>query len=546
MNAPTVTAPAALVEDGRAQYAAHVEAARAAERAGDWARAIGEYEFGLAVLSHGGTAGDAAEIFRWIGHAWRHLGEVELATEAYETSLEIADRSGLNGEVASALNALGIIEQFRGRFDAARNLYECARVLAMEAGETRLTALIAQNLGTLADIEGDTPGAIDAFAAALECFDELGDAVAAIGVLNNIGVAYTASSDWTQAERAYDEAFRLAELERNPELLGTVEINRALLFIRKGMVGAARECCDRAFELFSRNGSLLRLGETLKTYGVLFREMRLPGLADEHLTRAMEVATTSQHRLLEAEVCSEWAKLHLHEERNRQALLMLNRAQRLFDELHARRELHGLQRRLDGVEKTYLRVVKRWAESIEAADRYTAGHCQRVADYTCGIAETFDHYSPRDLVWIRMGALLHDVGKINVPQAVLNKPGKLDADEWELIRKHTTDGDAIVLELNFPWEISPMVRSHHERIDGRGYPDGLQGNDIPLTARMLCVADVFDALTSARSYRPALSADQALRLMEKDVGTAFDRDIFERFLSTRIWQHIQQPAALAS
>jgi HD-GYP domain-containing protein (c-di-GMP phosphodiesterase class II) len=133
-----------------------------------------------------------------------------------------------------------------------------------------------------------------------------------------------------------------------------------------------------------------------------------------------------------------------------------------------------------------------------------------------------------------------------VPQAVLNKPGKLDADEWELIRKHTTDGDAIVLELNFPWEISPMVRSHHERIDGRGYPDGLQGNDIPLTARMLCVADVFDALTSARSYRPALSADQALRLMEKDVGTAFDRDIFERFLSTRIWQHIQQPAALAS
>lgn len=97
------------------------------------------------------------------------------------------------------------------------------------------------------------------------------------------------------------------------------------------------------------------------------------------------------------------------------------------------------------------------------------------------------------------------------------------------MRSHTTVGDEIVAPLNFPWDIRPIVRNHHERWDGKGYPDGLRGTEIPLTARILCVADVYDALTTARSYRPALSHAEAMRIMERDSGTAFDPEIFQLF-----------------
>ena len=135
----------------------------------------------------------------------------------------------------------------------------------------------------------------------------------------------------------------------------------------------------------------------------------------------------------------------------------------------------------------------------------------------------------RDLTWLRMGAFLHDVGKTVVPADVLNKPGKLTDEEWDVMKGHTVEGDRIVEELEFPWDIRPIVRSHHERWDGTGYPDGLAGGAIPLHARILCIADVYDALTTTRSYRPALSMDEALRIMRREAGRQFDADLLAVF-----------------
>jgi putative nucleotidyltransferase with HDIG domain len=140
-------------------------------------------------------------------------------------------------------------------------------------------------------------------------------------------------------------------------------------------------------------------------------------------------------------------------------------------------------------------------------------------------------FEGRDLVWIRMGAFLHDVGKTEVPAEVLNKPGKLTADEWEMMRSHTTAGDAIVAGLDFPWDIRPIVRNHHERYDGSGYPDGLCGEDIPFAARVLCVADIYDALTTTRSYRPAYTPAEALDVMRAEAGSVLDPKLFELFAS---------------
>jgi putative nucleotidyltransferase with HDIG domain len=135
----------------------------------------------------------------------------------------------------------------------------------------------------------------------------------------------------------------------------------------------------------------------------------------------------------------------------------------------------------------------------------------------------------QSLFWFRIGALLHDVGKLSIPAEVLNKPGKLTDEEWQLIRGHPAAGVEMLRDVEFPWDITPIVRSHHERWDGRGYPDGLRGESIPLVARILCVADVYDALTSVRSYKRRLSHDETLELLRKDSGTAFDPQVFAWF-----------------
>jgi putative nucleotidyltransferase with HDIG domain len=206
----------------------------------------------------------------------------------------------------------------------------------------------------------------------------------------------------------------------------------------------------------------------------------------------------------------------------------LNRAHRLFSELGAQLEIADLDRRLDGLEETYLRVVREWGESIESADHYTAGHCERVSAFAGALAEAVG-FRGRDLAWIRMGAFLHDVGKITVPPAILNKQGPLSEEEWAVMRGHTLAGARIVGDLDFPWDIGPIVRNHHEHWDGSGYPDGLAGEAIPLTARILCVADSYDALTTERSYRPALSTRAALDEMAADAGRVHDPALFATF-----------------
>jgi putative nucleotidyltransferase with HDIG domain len=215
------------------------------------------------------------------------------------------------------------------------------------------------------------------------------------------------------------------------------------------------------------------------------------------------------------------------QDRNREALEALNHAHMLFSAVRAEQDQADVRQRVSQLENDFLSLVRAWGESIEAKDRYTRGHCHRVAEYACRIARAVG-VSEHDIVWFRMGAFLHDLGKTEVPEEILNKPSQLTADERVIMERHTVVGDEILANFPFPWEIRPMVRSHHERWDGGGYPDGISGTDIPITARILRIADIFDALTTTRSYRQPLTAQQALQVMEDDQGS-FDPDLFEVF-----------------
>ncbi len=173
-------------------------------------------------------------------------------------------------------------------------------------------------------------------------------------------------------------------------------------------------------------------------------------------------------------------------------------------------------------------VILTWAESIEAKDRYTHGHCTRVATYATTLARQLN-FDDETIRWFRMGAYLHDVGKTVVPIEILNKPTPLTSIELAVLKGHTVAGDSIVAELPFPWDIGPMVRSHHEWWDGSGYPDGLHGEAIPLSARILGVADVFDALTTTRPYRPAFSTSTAIAIMDGTLVRQFDPEVYPVF-----------------
>jgi putative nucleotidyltransferase with HDIG domain len=185
------------------------------------------------------------------------------------------------------------------------------------------------------------------------------------------------------------------------------------------------------------------------------------------------------------------------------------------------------------LEETYLAVVREWGQSIESADSYTFGHCERVATYSIAVATQMG-CDDAQLTAIRLGAYLHDVGKVKVPHEILNKPGRLTGQEFDVIKMHPVWGIELLATIEFPWDIKPMIRSHHEKYDGSGYPDRLRGEEIPVAAQIVCIADVYDALTTTRSYRGAMSKEEALGKMEEsrhwwrpDVYGAFIRSMEE-------------------
>ena len=165
--------------------------------------------------------------------------------------------------------------------------------------------------------------------------------------------------------------------------------------------------------------------------------------------------------------------------------------------------------------------VKDMVTAVEKKDTYTAGHTLRVTLYALRLAEEL-HLKPEQLRAIVQGGLVHDVGKIKIPDGVLNKPGKLLPDERALIEKHPVYGYEMCRNLGFMKEELSIIRSHHEKWDGSGYPDRLKGTDIPYFARIVAVADVYDALTSERSYRKAWTHFKAMAYLKENKGTHFD------------------------
>jgi len=196
-----------------------------------------------------------------------------------------------------------------------------------------------------------------------------------------------------------------------------------------------------------------------------------------------------------------------------------------------------LQEAYRTLKKAHLDSVKVLAEAIDAKDPYTRGHSDRVRQMSLQIAN-FLGFTEERMEVLEYGALLHDIGKIGIKDEILRKPGTLSGEEYQTIREHPLIGVKIVEGIEFFRDKIPMIRNHHEQFDGKGYPDGLAGEAIPLEARIIAVPDAFDAMVSLRPHQKTRSLEDVLLEMEQNKGIQFDPRILEIFLREKIYENL--------
>jgi len=504
----------------------HIDRAKQAEREGRWADACEVYE--NLVRDPEANVSTRLAALRWLGRAYLEQGNRAAALDVLEAAVASADIIGSPAAVAQALIVVGIAYQVGGDLDQAATIYAAARAKAELAGDGARIAMIDQNLGTVAIIRGDLRGALEAFRLSHLGYQTLGMRNHEAQVLNNIALAYMELGELADAEAAYNQAAQAFEEEGDRARQLDLAVNKVQLYIAGRRFDEALTQCEKLLSVATDDSAPWR-GEVFRHIGVIARERGDFATACENLLKAEQHALERGDLLLRADVSEQLAEVYWAQKRHREMLQRLNEGHSLYSQLKAQHRVAQVEKRNGALEARFLEMAKQWGNSIESKDRYTQGHCERVAFFACVLADSAG-FNGRSLFWFRIGALLHDIGKIIVPTEVLNKPGKLTDEEWAIMKRHPEAGLELVSDIDFPGDIHAIIRNHHERWDGTGYPDGLKGEEIPFAARVLCVADVYDALTTTRSYRPGLTHARAAEIMRSSAGQ-FDLELLETFLA---------------
>ena len=506
--------------------------AREHERDGRVAEAIEWYEAAVGLAQRRNEMAVCAQALRGLAVMRYRTNDADGARALCRRSLQVATDLGDDMLAARALNTHANVDLETGELDAAKAGYE--RALKLSGHEGQFRARLEQNLGILANIHGDLEEAQTHYVRALQAYEHSGDANGCAMAYHNLGLLSADRECWDDAQGYYRKSLTIAERVGDAHLTGLCLVNLGELDVRQRRFDQALFNANEALAIFERIGAQPTLPVAYRLLGMAYRETGRLELAEANLRTSLQLAEQAGAVLAQAETARECALLYRALGQNQRVLSYLNAAHTLFDRLDARVDLVNVGRSVRALENTYFAVVQEWGESIESKDRYTHGHCARVATYSVAVATALG-LSEQDIKTIRIGAFLHDVGKVRVPAEILNKPGRLSDQEFDIIKKHTVWGVELLNEVDFPWDITPIIRWHHEKLDGSGYPDGLRGEELPVPAQIIGIVDVYDALTTTRSYRPAMSHEMALAEIEKcernwrsDVARAFDRSVASR------------------
>ncbi len=515
--------------------------ARGRERAACIPEAIQLYEAAIATAERTGERAVLAEALRRLAVVLHHRNESARARELCNRSYAVAGELHNDVLAAEALNTMGGLALKTGAMEDARAHFHKALERGGQARE--LLARVEQNLGILANIRGDIASAVDHYECSVRAHQAANDEHSCATAFVNLGIAHTDLRQYDKADDYFTRSFAIAELAGDAHLQGMCLVNHAEVYFLRGNYEDARRNAESALAIFDQLDSQADKSEAYKMIGMVYRETGRPALAESRLRTAMDLGVTAGSILNEAEAARELALLLQAMGRNQDALTLLNKAHRLFLRLDARVDLVYVGGKVSELENTYFDVVREWGQSIESADSYTFGHCERVAQRALAVARMLE-LNDTDQTTIRLGAYLHDLGKVRVPHEILNKPGPLTREEFEVVQMHPIWGLELLAAVEFPWDLKPIIRWHHERYNGTGYPDRLRGDEIPVSAQIVGIVDVYDALTTARSYRPAMPHATALREIEKCRGW-WSEPVYKAFVSSHATAAAPQPGTRA-
>jgi putative nucleotidyltransferase with HDIG domain len=490
--------------------------------------ALREYQNAVDAAEREGSVAVLSDALRRLAVIRHHRNEAGLARTLCQRSYAVAWAAHEHLLAAEAMNTMALLFFEAGDIGPAREKF----LAALDLGSSReeLRGRILQNLGILANVEGDWTAAREYYQRSLAAFLHAGDERGCALAYHNLGMISADHGLWEEADRYYLQSLDIAQSLGDVHLQGLCLLNHSEVHLARQHFDRARDSAEAALQTFDQLGARLDKADAYKVLGMVYRETGRTALAESRFRDAIGLAVESGSVLSEAEASRELALLFQSMGRNQDALRLLNSAYRLFLRLNARVDLVDVGGKVAHLEGTYLAVVRDWGQSIESADSYTFGHCERVANYAMAVASELG-LEESEQTTIRLGAYLHDLGKVKVPHEILNKPGKLSTEEFEIIQRHPEWGIEMLSAVEFPWDIKPIIRSHHERYDGTGYPDRLQGDEIPLGAQIICIVDVYDALTTTRSYRPAMRKHEALLRMEESKHWWRD-DVYAAFMNS--------------
>ncbi len=483
-----------------------------------------------------------AKCYRIKGISYSYRGEYEKALDFSLKALAIYEDTNDKPGIFSALNSIGIIYGKSKDHSNALKYYLRSLAISEEIGDKKGSATTNNNIGNIYQDQGDFDKALKFAERSLQSFTELDDDLGIATSFNNIGIILKFKGDLTAAQEQFKRAYEIFyRIEYKTGLAASCN-NLGELLTVQGEFKQARLYLDQALKIARETDAKYREICAYENLSNLCKEMGDFGGALEYYKKYNDLS----HKVFSDESSKNMIQLQIKfetEKKKKEAAIYKLKNIELQDEIseriHFEEELRKHQDQLEEpinertieLKNSYNKLERGFQGTIvliskitELRDPYTSGHQIRVAKLASAIAREMG-LPEEKIEAIHIASLVHDIGKINIPQEILSKPGILSDLEMKMIHIHPQAGYSILSEINFPWPIAEIVREHHEYIDGSGYPRGLKANDIKIEARIICVADVIEAMSSHRPYRAILGLKEAVREITDNEGILYDRDI---------------------
>ncbi|MCD6594512.1 tetratricopeptide repeat protein [bacterium] len=513
-----------------------------------------------------------------------NLGLVKWRQDKYDEalkyifkSLEIREKIKAQNEkeskekkerIAQCYDNLGIIYYSLKNYEKALEYFKKSLEMKKSLKNTEQVSLTLNNIGAILRETQKHDEALKYLTESLELKEKSNDKVGIVNTLMNIGSIYAESKNSQKALEYFDKIVDICDSTGNKTALAMTMIEIARVKIEQNKINEAIEFLEKSlaigeetdapniirinFEQLSKiyeknndfENSLKYFKKSIEAKDKIFQEETNKAIAEmeikyetEKKEHELEISNLKYVQLKQTnEELVETQKI-LQEYRDNLEQLVQKRSQELVEtnkslqkEVEERKRAEiSLSQSYEKLRQTFDAIIKTMTKVVEFRDPYTAGHQERVSKLAVAIARQmgFDEHT---IEGIRLAGMVHDIGKIYVPAEILTKPGKLSSVEFMLIKNHSSAGYEILKSIEFPWDIAQIVRQHHERLDGSGYPDNLKDDEILLESKIIAVADVVEAISSYRPYRPALGIDIALDEIEKNSGKLYDKDIVDACL----------------